>query len=1199
MRVLVGRLLQKRDFGWVIGWFTLLCLLGIGVVAANEFNDDDGGVHEPAIDALAVRGILAGTECGEGLICPKDPIERWVMAVWLVRSLDGADPVGVTPSGFTDVDPDEWWAPYVDRLAELGVTKGCSTTPRKYCPDQPVTRAEMATFLTRAFFLHPGPEAGFVDTADNSHLESINALAQANITRGCAINPPKYCPDQPVTRAEMATFLARALKLIPLPPAIKKPTTRIAFTRGHSAEYWGIGLRNGGRTRMSIGETVNVFVADPDTSFLFLSDFPTRQRPEWSPDGTKVAYTSGRRGVYVIDADGSNRIELTNDYGAEGLAWSPDSSQIAFRLYGKLFVIDADGSNHREITKAFGAINPVWSPDGTQIVYSGNGGIYAVDPDGANVRTLNPDPWASDPWWSPDGSRIVYASRDKIFVMDSDGNNPEQLSGDSNNHLDHGPVWSHDGTRIAFIREYLENPDTISRDTRPVGIFVMDADGRNVEQLTDNQHGDFDPAWSHDDRRIAFTRYEGPFYSFKVHVIDADGSNLQRLANNQINDFGPSWSSDDTRIAVTSDIGVVVIEVDDSDPRQITNNSVNASPAWSPDGTQIAFASDRNGNLDLFVMDADGDSVEQLTDTEYDEVSPIWSPDGTRIAFTRDTSFVTRGIRLEINSRSLFVIDSDGSNEQQLTGRGFSEDFLSYKHFLSYKLYWYDVDPAWSPDGTQIAFTSDRYNYPEVFVVEADGSGEQRLTNSDDTSWSNGAAAWSPDGTQIAFTRHGEIYLMNANGSNQHRLTYNFEDDASPVWSPDGARILFQNASGISVVGADGADETQLASSNYSTDESPVWSPDSTQIAFTRGQILFVVDADGANETPLDYLRFVYQWEPKDPTWSPDGAQIAYSFGGGIFVVDADGANGQQLTDNFFWNEDTSVWAPDGSALAFIGNTDGLFSRIVLQNTDGTNLRRLTTFTDSWERQPTWSPDSTQIAYIRFDGMYANDVNGANQRKLADGTIADMVWSPNGARIAFTRDNRTFTDDDGMYVIDADGANQTKLTDIGAAPVWSPDGTRIVYASYDGMYVIDADGANQTKLTPFGTGPVWSPDGTRILYTRYDGAYVIDADGANQTRVTETASAAVWAVDGTRVTCASRGGIIVVDADAYETAVQQLTFTTESRRLAWSPDGTSLLFESLRPSNPTEVFLVNADGANQRQLTYGGGVDPRWLFITE
>ena len=149
------------------------------------------------------------------------------------------------------------------------------------------------------------------------------------------------------------------------------------------------------------------------------------------------------------------------------------------------------------------------------------------------------------------------------------------------------------------------------------------------------------------------------------------------------------------------------------------------------------------------------------------------------------------------------------------------------------------------------------------------------------------------------------------------------------------------------------------------------------------------------------------------------------------------------------------------------------------------------------------------------------------------------------------------------------------------------------------MYVIDANGANQTKLTPFGTGPVWSPDGSRILYTRYDGAYVIDADGGNQTRVSETASSAIWGLDGTRVTCAARGGIIVVDADAYETAVQQVTFTTESRNLVWSPDGTSLLFESPRPFNPTEIFLVNADGANQRQLTYGGGVDPRWLFITE
>ena len=80
-----------------------------GVHAAGGFEDDDGGVHEPAIDALAAEGILAGTECDRGLICPGEPFRRWIMAVWMVRAF-GESP-SETPSRFTDVDPDAWWAP--------------------------------------------------------------------------------------------------------------------------------------------------------------------------------------------------------------------------------------------------------------------------------------------------------------------------------------------------------------------------------------------------------------------------------------------------------------------------------------------------------------------------------------------------------------------------------------------------------------------------------------------------------------------------------------------------------------------------------------------------------------------------------------------------------------------------------------------------------------------------------------------------------------------------------------------------------------------------------------------------------------------------------------------------------------------------------------------------------------------------------
>ena len=209
--------------------FTILAALGLvvgvpGPVGADSYTDDDGGFYEPAFDALEERGILEMTECGEGLVCPGDDMKRWVMAVWLVRALDGADPEGVTTTRFVDVDAGEWWMPFVERLAELGVTKGCKLDPAEYCPDEPVTRGQMASFLTRAFDLEPARAAGFVDIGGSSHQAHINALAAANITRGCDTEPARYCPGSNVTRGQMATFLARALDLVPRPPPVGQST---------------------------------------------------------------------------------------------------------------------------------------------------------------------------------------------------------------------------------------------------------------------------------------------------------------------------------------------------------------------------------------------------------------------------------------------------------------------------------------------------------------------------------------------------------------------------------------------------------------------------------------------------------------------------------------------------------------------------------------------------------------------------------------------------------------------------------------------------------------------------------------------------------------------------------------------------------------------------------------------------------------
>ena len=238
---------------WWIAWMgpaAAVLWVGIAVAAAMATGDafgDDQGVHEPAINALAAEGILDGTECGEGLFCPQEPIRRWVAAVWLVRALGEAPAEASSGTGFGDVDYDEWWVPYVERLADLGISRGCGTGPLRFCPDAVVTRAQMATFLVRAFDIEEAPSSGFVDTWDNFHEANIDALATADITAGCSTIPPRFCPEKPVTRAQMATFIARARGLLESPGPAGKPVdgyAAVATGRWHTC-----GLRADGTIR--------------------------------------------------------------------------------------------------------------------------------------------------------------------------------------------------------------------------------------------------------------------------------------------------------------------------------------------------------------------------------------------------------------------------------------------------------------------------------------------------------------------------------------------------------------------------------------------------------------------------------------------------------------------------------------------------------------------------------------------------------------------------------------------------------------------------------------------------------------------------------------------------------------------------------------------------------------------------------------
>ena len=274
----------------------------------------------------------------------------------------------------------------------------------------------------------------------------------------------------------------------------------------------------------------------------------------------------------------------------------------------------------------------------------GNPEIYVMDVDGKNQRRLtnHPDNDVS-PSWSPDGKRIVFFSnRDghvhvihglpayEIYVMDADGGNPQNLT--NNPFDDRNPSWAPDGKRIVFqSNRDKDNPQNYE-------IYVMDADGGNQQNLTENPNEDQYPSWSPDGKRIVFSSArEGHFIgefgiTDEIYVMDVDGGNQQRLTENRQNDWFPSWSPDGKRIAFSSDrkgefenFEIYVMDVDGGNQQRLTENRVyDEWPSWSPDGKRIAFYSCRDGNAEIYVMDADGGNPQNLTNNRHDDASPAW-----------------------------------------------------------------------------------------------------------------------------------------------------------------------------------------------------------------------------------------------------------------------------------------------------------------------------------------------------------------------------------------------------------------------------------------------------------------------------------------------------------------------------------------------------------------------------------------------
>jgi Tol biopolymer transport system component len=255
---------------------------------------------------------------------------------------------------------------------------------------------------------------------------------------------------------------------------------------------------------------------------------------------------------------------------------------------------------------------------------------------------------------------------------------------------------------------------------------------------------------------------------------------------------------------------------------------------------------------------------------------------------------------------AIYVMDGDGGGQGRLTDDGGDASTAAGVQF--------QTDPAWSPDGTQIAFASAREGSFDIYVMNADGAGTKRLTS---TSASDRSPSWSPDGSRIVFSRSsdgGKVWVMGADGTGARRLTDDLAEEGEPSWSPDGRRIAYSHrgpgfdSREIWVARTDGSGRrgvTSLGAKSYAPD----WSPDSTRLAFSADQNggrydIYTIRVDGKGlRRPVRSPEDAFE-----PAWSPDGSQIAFSRGGAIVVTTLDGVE-RQLTDPED-NDSNPAWNP-------------------------------------------------------------------------------------------------------------------------------------------------------------------------------------------------------------------------------------------------------------------------------------------------
>ena len=530
--------------------------------------------------------------------------------------------------------------------------------------------------------------------------------------------------------------------------------------------------------------------------------------------------------------------------------------------------------------------------------------------------------------------------------------------------LEEWPAWSSDGKSLAYSAE--------TGGFRK--LFVRNVDTGDIRQLTEGFADDVQTAWSPDGSRLVFVRSSrddgkiepddlfGSFFTGgDIWQLDLETGQVTRIIENA---YAPAWSSDGRQLAFQADwAGPPRIWVTDSrgrNPRQVTTDSSEAvehvEPVWSPDGLEIVYRRREKSKSDLQVVNVATGEVVWVTDDNYRDMHAQWSPSGDAIFFSS-----YRGGGQNIWRQPVGKDGSPSGPAVQLTTGAGNDVMLSV-----------------SPDGSRLTFTvlginSDLWRLPLDPVTGQTVGNPEPLVS---TTREDSRGSWSPDGSMLAFNsnRLGEmsIWLKPLDGGAERQLTTGAGGDFQPNWSPDGSRIVFFSSRDgnvdIWVVEVATGELIQLTDSP-SVDEDPFCSPDGKHIAFQSdrdGRLeVWVMDADGSNQRQLSSIGTSGHFM----RWVDDSSAVIHrtssdSSSTNLYRQSLDGAPPEPLPEIAGGGYHIS-FSPDRHLILDVTGHKTIWTYPL----DGGERTKVFEFEDPDIRvdYPVWSPDGRWVIFDRAD----------------------------------------------------------------------------------------------------------------------------------------------------------------------------------------------------------------------------------------